>query len=410
MNFSSLMTLTEAATGFSGGYCTDELEGLTLEEAASMYPVSLIESTVQLMDSRSTLNESLVESAVNAATYGSNPNFGPIVEMSFEDIKKKVAAIFDKIIKFLKSIISKIGLQINKLRMSGHQLYVKYKDSDYLKNKKWKDLTYEGYKIMESKGADIFTAARGYEANANDLIAAALEKGSTTVGDVKMVVNPEQFAEAVIKTTSVNSESNEEKEIVKAIDAITGVSTNDRVLAIVKKLTNYTDLSSSDWKNSLNKKIYGEKVEIRYGSNGFTLGNISDILKDEADYDAIKSEYEKILTAVNNDKKTMQNVIDEAQREIDSLDRDNEGDKNKGAINAKNLLIRYCNAYMTAYSDAESAIGTVKNIKLDYIKTRSKQAKEMFVAMMSYKEPKSENSSAIGFEDFDETLVECYMA
>lgn len=385
LNLNNLMAISESSGGYVGGSYVDEMPDISLDEAVNMLPVVIVESQIELTDSRMHHNDLLVEATMSAAAMGTEPDFGPIVEMSFEDVKKKIKAFFDKIIKFLKSIISKLGLQIDKMRMSGHQLYEKYKDSKLIKGKSFKDLKYNGYKIMGK--ADIFADTKKFESEAGivELIAKAIP-GCMGYAD---------FGKKYKEGIKVDSSA--ENPLKKAVDKLTGVTQADRQVAMAKLLTGEKSLTAGDWEGALKTKLYGEKVDLTYGKDGFELGALADMMKEPVDLTAIREAYARV-------EKSAHEYHDKIQRAIDDLASDSaklesgKGD-NSAKTNRNSLVSSYYSAYMGVVSDSYAVINKVQSIKYNFQKTRYDQAKAMFAKMLSWSPEKKDNNDASDVDD-----------
>lgn len=337
LELNKLMALSESSGGFTGGSYVDELPDMSLDEAVNMLPVIIVESQIELTDSRMHHNNLLVEATVSAAAMGTEPDFGPIVEMSFEDIKKKIKAFFDKIIKFLKSIINKLSLQIDKMRMSGHQLYEKYKDSKLLQGKSFKDLTFNGYKIMGKD--DIFADTKKFESEPG--IRELIKKA------IPGCVDYDEFGKTYKAGIAVDSKA--ENPLVKATEKLSGITQADRQVAMAKLLTGEKSLTAGDWEGAIKKKLYGEKVDIAYGKDGFTLDALAAMLKDPADLNAIKEAYARVEKAAHEFHDKIQRAIDDLSSQSDKLESA-KGD-NSAKTNRNSLVSSYYSAYMGVVSD-----------------------------------------------------------
>ena len=369
LELNKLMALSESSGGFTGGSYVDELPDMSLDEAVNMLPVIIVESQIELTDSRMHHNNLLVEATVSAAAMGTEPDFGPIVEMSFEDIKKKIKAFFDKIIKFLKSIINKLSLQIDKMRMSGHQLYEKYKDSKLLQGKSFKDLTFNGYKIMGKD--DIFADTKKFESEPG--IRELIKKA------IPGCVDYDEFGKTYKAGIAVDSKA--ENPLVKATEKLSGITQADRQVAMAKLLTGEKSLTAGDWEGAIKKKLYGEKVDIAYGKDGFTLDALAAMLKDPADLNAIKEAYARVEKAAHEFHDKIQRAIDDLSSQSDKLERA-KGD-NSAKTNRNSLVSSYYSAYMGVVSDSYAVINKVQSLKYNFQKTRYDQAKQMFGKMLS---------------------------
>lgn len=395
LELNKLMALSESSGGFTGGSYVDELPDMSLDEAVNMLPVIIVESQIELTDSRMHHNNLLVEATVSAAAMGSEPDFGPIVEMSFEDIKKKIKAFFDKIIKFLKSIINKLSLQIDKMRMSGHQLYEKYKDSKLLQGKSFKDLTFNGYKIMGKD--DIFADTKKFESEPG--IRELIKKA------IPGCVDYDEFGKTYKAGIAVDSKA--ENPLVKATEKLSGITQADRQVAMAKLLTGEKSLTAGDWEGAIKKKLYGEKVDIAYGKDGFTLDALAAMLKDPADLNAIKEAYARVEKAAHEFHDKIQRAIDDLSSQSDKLESA-KGD-NSAKTNRNSLVSSYYSAYMGVVSDSYAVINKVQSLKYNFQKTRYDQAKQMFGKMLSWKSEKKDNNDASDVDDDGEIEAMTFM-
>lgn len=395
LELNKLMALSESSGGFTGGSYVDELPDMSLDEAVNMLPVIIVESQIELTDSRMHHNNLLVEATVSAAAMGTEPDFGPIVEMSFEDIKKKIKAFFDKIIKFLKSIINKLSLQIDKMRMSGHQLYEKYKDSKLLQGKSFKDLTFNGYKIMGKD--DIFADTKKFESEPG--IRELIKKA------IPGCVDYDEFGKTYKAGIAVDSKA--ENPLVKAAEKLSGITQADRQVAMAKLLTGEKSLTAGDWEGAIKKKLYGEKVDIAYGKDGFTLDALAAMLKDPADLNAIKEAYARVEKAAHEFHDKIQRAIDDLSSQSDKLESA-KGD-NSAKTNRNSLVSSYYSAYMGVVSDSYAVINKVQSLKYNFQKTRYDQAKQMFGKMLSWKSEKKDNNDASDVDEDGEIEAMTFM-
>lgn len=395
LELNKLMALSESSGGFTGGSYVDELPDMSLDEAVNMLPVIIVESQIELTDSRMHHNNLLVEATVSAAAMGTEPDFGPIVEMSFEDIKKKIKAFFDKIIKFLKSIINKLSLQIDKMHMSGHQLYEKYKDSKLLQGKSFKDLTFNGYKIMGKD--DIFADTKKFESEPG--IRELIKKA------IPGCVDYDEFGKTYKAGIAVDSKA--ENPLVKATEKLSGITQADRQVAMAKLLTGEKSLTAGDWEGAIKKKLYGEKVDIAYGKDGFTLDALAAMLKDPADLNAIKEAYARVEKAAHEFHDKIQRAIDDLSSQSDKLESA-KGD-NSAKTNRNSLVSSYYSAYMGVVSDSYAVINKVQSLKYNFQKTRYDQAKQMFGKMLSWKSEKKDNNDASDVDEDGEIEAMTFM-
>ena len=99
LNYSKLMTLAEASTGFVGGSIVDEFPGMSLSECAGRLPVVCLESQIELTRAVAEQNEAIVEATINAIQYGNSAEADSLVEGAFESIINHIKSFFAKIKK-----------------------------------------------------------------------------------------------------------------------------------------------------------------------------------------------------------------------------------------------------------------------------------------------------------------------
>lgn len=388
MKIAELMALTEASNGFVGGSYVDEMPHLTLTECIGGLNTMLLESQLELAETTINQNDSLIEAAIDVMQGGSSERYEQLIEMSFADIKAKVEKIFNAILKFLRSIIDKLKVQIDKIRMTGSQLYAKYKDSKLL-NKDFSKMTVTGYKFAGDK---LFPSAASFDSDVEGLI--------KKVGSNMML--PKDFTSSIKVVTktakdSTTSQSISNKDsLQKSIDKLKDQSAKAQALIMAKELTDVSDISEGSWESDIKKKIYGEKTELKYGTD-FNLKSIGEQLESPKNLELIKDEYKKLEAAVNKYK-------DELKRELDTITTD----ESKEGGNSEKLALAssYYNAYMSMVNTAYGVISRVKGIKVGYEQEKAKQAKMIFGKMLSYKAGK-ENADASDdqlFEDFESEI------
>lgn len=379
MKFSELLALSEASTGYVGGTYVDEMPHLTLEECVSSLTESILADQISLYESNMKQNDSLVEATLSGG------NIDTLVEMSFQSIKDKVSAFFQKILKFFKSIIAKLKLQIDKIRMSGQQLYSKYKNDPRLRTTDYSDLTFEGYKFSDK---EIFTAAAKYEADAKTLVKEVISNDASS-----MIDGIDKAAADAIE---------------KATESLKDISRDDRVSNMAKALTGI-NVSGSGWEADVKKEIYGDKETLRYNSD-WTLSSITPILEKAPGLSKIVDEYTKIEAGVNKYKKETEDKLRDLEKGFAEKNKNlpagaADSDPGKTEIKRQTAVSAYYNAYLAVINDTYSTISRVKQIKLDYEKAKNNQAKQMFAKMLSYK-GKKDNNDASDFEDVEDFEIE----
>lgn len=391
IKMSDIMALCESGTGFVGGACVDTMPHLSLTEAVNMLPVAIAESQVELEMSNQKMNSLMVESVVSAAQFGGSVDADSLVEMSFADIKAKIKKFFDKIINFLKSIIAKIGVQIDKIRLSGKQLFNKYKDSKYIKGKDFKGLTFNGYKFNKGLTDAFKSTVEKYtgESTVDALVAEGL-------GGAGKFVVPSEFNKEY-KIDSKDVEKMDEKTVEKAekvISDMKDVSAEDRKANMIKALTGQ-NVSASSWKEDLKEFLYGskEKEELKYGEEGFQFSEISSLLQNPVDLDKVKDAYQKVKDGCEKKEKSLNKELDDIEKGM--------YDKTEAQRKSIGLISNYYNAYLGVISGAYDAINAVQAAKYNACKDRNNQYKSMFGKMLTYKAKSDNNDSAMSLDSED---------
>ena len=379
VNLSTIMSLTEASTGFMNGNYVDEMPHLSLTECVNGMSLFLLESQIEAANADMAANESLVESAISALTVGTQIDTNAILEASMGGLKARVKKIFDGIKQFIKTIIAKISTLIDKIRMDGNQLWSKY--GEQVKKKaaagEFSDMKFTGYKFPET---NLFPGTDKYE--------------SDVVGMIKAI-------DSKITTPSENEKVEDKDVIKKNTEAITDMDKAARVVGMAKVLTGKSDLSEGGWRNELKDAVYGDKTELDYGKDGFSVDAVGSILQKPVGIEKIKDEYKRLGAAVEK-------YYNDIKKELDKLEKDDvtkglEGDKATNASALKAARVSHFEAYLSLVTDAYNVINVVKNIKLDYEKARAAQAKSMLGKMISYKKKKDTNdaSNFDGIEMFE---------
>lgn len=366
ISLDKLMNLSEAATGFKGGSIVDELPGLSLTEATAGLPVVILESQIDLNETVMSQNESLVESVIVGLQSGTQADVESLTEGAFKTLVNKIKAFFEKLRKWVKSIIAKLTVQIDKVRLSGTQMLAKYKDSKML-NHSFEDLTVNGYKFEKK---DPFTAVDSV----------------TPTGLITKVVpemqTPEQF------------KANTDEKVMEAkLDKVKETSSADRKLAFAKAMTSGIELNNGDsWQSELKKELYGEKVDLKFNTD-FTLESVKTALQGE-DLDKIKNAYSKLLTAIDKDEA-------DVRKAAETYAKADENQPKQGENPAKNVTLvnNYFTAYLNCYQDCTAVVGAIQDIRVNYVKAQVNQAKSIFAKMLTYK--KKDNNDASGIDEID---------
>lgn len=387
MNITDLLTLSEAATGFVGGNYEDEMDGMSLSECAAYLPRVITETQIENYDRTRNQNDAIVEASINAIQCGSMSEsaVAELNELSFRDIQTKIMNFFTKIKKFLKSIIAKIALQIDKTRMSGKQLWAKYGSSPALKDTtKFKDFTFEGYKFPGNAEFKDFNNSDG----PSKLIAAAY-------GDNGILPDNAMSTWDRLMHTSSSGDGPTDDQVTtrgemldKIIEKLADVSKSDRVINMAKALTGLNDLSD-DWKEDLRKALYGDKETLNYGTD-FTVDSIGKICQNPTSLDAIKVEYIKLDQGVHKYEKTLRDSLDKYTKKAGDSSADQ---------TALSKITAYFNKYLDGLSDAYGTISAVKNIRVGFEQAKMDQAKTILGRLISAGGKKKTDNNDVEVDD-----------
>lgn len=403
MNIADLMLLSEAS-GFSGGSAdfVDEYPELSLDECMASLPVVIMESQIENFDITRNYNDALVEAVANQVRSGSMTESatGELSERAFDSIKTAVSNFFARIKKIIEAIIAKLKVFIDKFRLSGKQLWSKYgNDPDLKKTDKLKDLTYDGYKFAsESFDTSKFDTADGperlivaaYGGDENLLprkIKTTFDNASRTVvgpGDTvserearEMAANGAEIKGGTMTSKPAKANSDEWKDAANnVIEKISSMTSKERTSKMAEALTSMSDLGE-DWKESIRKKLWGEKVTMTYGKDGFELSAVGAILSNPANLDKIRIEYEHLRKSVQDYEKKLKSELESHTS--------NASKAKEGTIrnSAESTIASYYSKYIVAVQDAYNVITGVKNVRTDFEKAKADQAKAMFGRMIS---------------------------
>ena len=395
-SIADLMAITESGTGFVGTSNYDAYPHLSLTEATAGLCNYLAEAKVEFMEMASKQNDALVEAAVNGIRYGSMSEsaVAELDELSFKEIKAKVIAFFDKILKFIQSILSKIKTQIDIIRMKGKQLWTTYKTQVLNNTEKYKDFTYEGYpfetKVTFTKasssdadgGASLIKTVLGNEIDI-DAFAAKVQAMSGTGSDDDA------------KATSIRGDSS----IEQAMSKIKDMSNAEIESKMANQLTGL-NLNEDGWKEELRKELFGDKETMKYGEDGFTADKIGRLCSEPQDLDKIAKEYEAFKKGVEKHKKEVEKKISDAEK---TLGKDSTSQVDRAKISITN---EYMKAYIDAVNCAVSAISEVKNIRTSYAMTMNAQAKAVLAKLINLSGKKVKKEDADMDDDFLDLEIE----
>lgn len=388
---SELMNLAEAATGFQGGTNVDFYPNMSLDEAMSCFPMVIYESMGEVSSIEQKRNEALVESAVEVMRYGSSVNVESLTEGALDTLKSTITKVFDRIRKFLTSILNKLKVQIDKIRLNGTQLVSRYGDS--VKGKSiTSDCKVNDYNILENKTGD--TVRKNVAEYMNDpyKMRQAMFPGSTAVMAVDSLKGntPEEITSAM----------------TEKINALKDVTTAERRMKLVNLITGKS-LSGDKWRDELRKDLYGsDRVDIAYGSNGFTADNVIAFLKSPVDLDKMRSNFNALKASCDRDEKSLQDGADTYKKSLTNASA-SASDDQKRLANAKvEAATNWMTAILKVMQDTYGALSELGRVMVKFEQARINLATKMFKKMMDFKSSGSSSSTtttpaAAKTEDFD---------
>lgn len=411
MRLSTLQTIVENATGYTGGPAVDVMPDLGLDECVGMLPVVIMESQIEMSKLRSDNITALTEAAGNAIMYGTPVDFTPIVENAWDSLKAKVAAFFKKVGDFIKSIIAKLRVYMDRVFKTGQQLYDKYKDKPEYRGKDPKDLTCSGYEFEH--GDKIFA----HDATEYADVGSIGELFNAAVGST--VTNPTE-AMAKIDAVKGGRGSDDDGVLDKEISEIHDISSAARQSKMAQFIvgSNFDLPEESSWAGTVKKELWGEKKEIKYGEGPFTKTWIEALLSKPVGIDNVIKKYEKMQNAATKFERDLNKILTDTEKRINSAKSDADKAANKESnldtqrgmkdkidrqMNVANDGLAYMRAYIELVHDAYGCISTLQGIETDYVKARNAQAKTFFGKILSWNQNKDNNDAG----DSDElTLLE----
>jgi hypothetical protein len=396
------MAISEAATGFYGGPARDELPGMSLDEATSYFPVVIMESQMEFQDTVAANNQAMVESVTNAIRYGSSYDAQALTEGAFDTLVTKIKAFFDKLHKWVSSIIAKLKVYIDKVRMNGAQMKSKYHGSKML-NKSFEGLIINGYDFKKANTKATFKNMDNYTGDIQGLLMTAVKKIDPNFSSPKDFENANR-SKMVAGDASVKAAYEDEKSKIKKVKDL---SSSKRKFEMAKLLVDGISGKTDDsWYEYLNKTIYGDKVDLKAGKD-FTLDDVESAL-DGVDLKEIQDQYERMRSAIASDKDELTRHVDEFKdwRENDSTATEDErakrsrADTDEGKYPA--LVNEYYEVYMSLYSDATAVVNSIEDVHMKFEKQKINQAKTIYAKMLTYKKKDTTKDDAADMFDIVE--------
>lgn len=405
MNLTKLMSLAEAS-GFAGGSAgyVDEYPSMSLSECSAALPMFIMESQANGFDETRRHNDLIVEAVAEAMNSGSPINestMNALNEGALDTIKSKVSAFFEKIRKFIQSIIAKLNVFIDRMRMTGQQLWAKYgKDKDLQNTEKLKSLTFDGYKFGEASfNSAEFDNPQGApnlvkKAYGDDAVLPekAMGKLMTAISDPNKK-NPQQEGES--KEDAYDRRGTEALDAM--IEKLGDLTSAERASKMAVALTGKNNLGD-DWAEALRKELWGDKFTFTYGGDGFDVATVGKTLSNPVNLDAIRDEYKKLEKAVGDYEKSLKNELDTYTKNLGSSE--SAYDKTRLA-----KATAYFNKYMEAIKDAYAVITGVKKVRSDYEQAKYKQARNMFSKMIGAAKAGGKKETDTNDVEVDDDLI-----
>ena len=292
-------------------------------------------------------------------TEGVSINYDMLTEANKEGLKQRIKNFFERIKKWVKSIIAKIKINIDRHRMTGLQFYERYKDSPGLTGVENKNLKFSGYKMDNLNPFDLKSV-----------------DASSMIKSVFSIDPPAKGKAPNTNHVKAISEDNASDRQVKLAKAFTGKSLGD------------------SWKDELNKEAFGEKIEFKYGEGMFTKDKVIAQLKSDAGYREILKSYEAMEKAIQKAESDMNTAVDNIKNEYKEDHKKADGDK-LAEYKEENDVYDYCTKYLGLYQEATNVLQSIQAIRTKYQEVRMNQAKRMFQMMITGKIEKKAT------EDFD---------
>lgn len=378
----SAQTLVSMAAnqGFLGGSYPDQLPHLTLTEAVNRLPTIIMEAQMDFITDYGRTRKVLSEATT-----------GVILESAIDTLKTKIETFFENILKWVRSIIAKLKIQVERIYLTGQELYEKYKDklgtdADY------RELVFEGYRFAAGSGI-IDSLKDNYDANIESLVKSGLNKAG--INNVKL---PRQFSYELIQLANQTPsgqkiDADKSAELNEYINDMIDVGHSERSAAMASVLAGRT--LQAGWEEEVHRQAYGEKGPIRYGSDMFHPRVIGQVLRDNTLSNCIDGYY-KLESSIRDYRSVLKGELSRVWEEFYEY---TDSGNMPGNLSATALINKYYSAYISAVSDALNAAIKLKAIKINYFVDMRKQAVSMLIKMVNTSAGVV-NDSADSEEDF----------
>lgn len=314
-----IRAMVENSTGYYGdGSYYDNHPYLTLAECIQAAANDSYALEMEFNESTRNLNNMIVEATYAALTEGATLDYTAINEATKEGLIEKIKKLFGRIREWIASIISKLKEKFKKTKEFAENAWEKYKDHPGVKRPN-KDAKYTGYEMKEAAAFKTDPSSKDFEA---------------------------------IALNSPNEDPS---------------GANERKAKIASELSGISGLSAGDWQAELNKKVFGEKKELKYGEGMFNVDTIKKILLNNDGGSQIIKQYE------NADKK-FKDAEAKMLQQVQKYNAANNNDQDE--------LPTYEAATMI-YSEISNVLNALNNIATNYQTTRIQQANGMLSALVA---------------------------
>lgn len=388
-----IMTLMESAgvaTGFRGGNYADELPYVSLIEAAGQLPCVIVESQLDLIEQRTFTDRAamVVHSRMDENALA---DYGVIMESAMDDLKSRVKKFFERILKFIRSIIAKIKLHIDNITKTNKELWTR--NSGMLQSSgAYRGLTFEGYRFERgAKYLGGLDSSEKYVGSSNGIME-LIEKSMSRLG-CKGVTSPSAAAQLLATMVSDGEDTGESgQKMSEAIDVLRGVSKEERTHAIVCTLCG-KEVPKDGWESMFRQQAWGDKTVLSFGDDMFNLTSLKDLMTSDKYLADVNGEYKKMEAAIVRFESELRSQLDTLEKSVlrERLE----------TANLYTMATSYYNAYITIISDVFDVVSRLKNIKVTFYTEMYAQARRMFVMLAGHRKVAGSHPTAGQNEDAD---------
>ena len=366
MDLMMFRSIVENGTGFNDQRYYDDHPYMGLVECIQASATDIAMCQLELAESVQDQSAREMSAMYSYLTEGVSIDYEALAEASKANLLDKIKGFFARIKKWIQSIIAKIKINIDKRRLSGKQLYERYKDSPGLKDIKAKNLVFNGYKMEKADPFDV-------------------DLSTKTVDNLIGFMKPSDFK------TKRGTEKKASDEVKGKLTAIADNKAGSRAAAMVATLTGIK-VKQDGWQDDLNKKIFGEKTDLKYGTGMFSLENVKSALLSDESFQKVLKSYETLNKSVTDAETEMTKLVNDIKQGYTDAHNKEDTPEETKKYNDESDVTEYCNRYLALYQETIGVIQKVQAIRTNYHNIRMNQAKSMFVMMITGKVEKKDNN------------------